>query len=85
MKAENIAKIHTIIRDHSGMPGLDAKLDVTSKAPIADFGIDSLDMMEIIMEVEDAFEIETTAFDLNPMINLDQFIELIDQNSGGKL
>lgn len=48
-------KIADIVRHHLA---LDEKIEITPTSSLKEMKIDSLDVVEIIMKIEDAFEIE---------------------------
>ena len=48
-----LERIEKVLREHRG----DTTLNVTPETVLADLGLDSLDMAELIMELEDEFAI----------------------------
>jgi acyl carrier protein len=48
-----LEKIEKVLREHRN----DAELTVTPQTVLADLGLDSLDMAELVMELEDEFSV----------------------------
>ena len=64
-----LEKIADIVKSHLA---LDESVQITPETSLKDMKIDSLDVVEIIMKIEDAFEIE------NPDEKLKEFRNLVD-------
>ena len=60
-------KIADIVRHHLA---LDEKVEITPTSSLKEMKIDSLDVVEIIMKIEDAFEIEIPDEKLKEFQNL---------------
>ena len=60
-------KIADIVRHHLA---LDEKIEITPTSSLKEMKIDSLDVVEIIMKIEDAFEIEIPDEKLQEFQNL---------------
>jgi len=54
--------------------------EIDLKSEIKDLGIDSLDFVELIYEVETNFDIELPAEDLEKISTLESLVEIIDLN-----
>ncbi|MBO4700031.1 acyl carrier protein [bacterium] len=60
-------KIADVVRSHLA---LDENVEITPESSLKGMKIDSLDVVEIIMKIEDAFEIEIPDEKLNDFRNL---------------
>ena len=60
-------KIADVVRSHIA---LDENVEITPESSLKGMKIDSLDVVEIIMKIEDAFEIEIPDEKLNDFRNL---------------
>ena len=68
-----------IIKDLSGMQQIEHSARLQE-----DMGLDSLNMVTLLLEVEDAFEIELEEKDMNPfeLIKVEDVIELVERYKG---
>ncbi len=67
-------KIADVVRSHLS---LDESIQITPETSLKDMKIDSLDVIEIIMKIEDCFEIEIPDEKLNEFRNLGDIAEYI--------
>lgn len=56
--------------------------EVKLNTRMQDLGLDSLDMVEIVMSVEDELDIEIVDFFQDPSITVEEYIALIEKHSG---
>jgi len=68
-------KIKKIVADQIGLDKEEIKMSSTFKE---DLGIDSLDIFEIVMELEEEFEIEIPTEDLEGMTRVEDIVRYID-------
>lgn len=57
---DTIRRLRRIIAEHLGIPECDQPADLGAASLTGDLGADSLDILELSMAVEEAFEIEIT-------------------------
>lgn len=74
----SLEKIRSIIADQIGMEA--DKINVSSKFK-EDLGIDSLDIFEIIMELEEKYDIEIPTEDLEDMMKVGDLVQYIDSKT----
>ena len=67
-------KIADVVRSHLA---LDESVEITPASSLKEMKIDSLDVVEIIMKIEDAFEIEIPDEKLNEFHNLGDIADYI--------
>lgn len=67
-------KIADVVRSHLA---LDGSIQITPETSLKDMKIDSLDVVEIIMKIEDAFEIEIPDEKLKEFRNLGDIAEYV--------
>ena len=67
-------KIADVVRNHLS---LDESIQITPETSLKDMKIDSLDVIEIIMKIEDCFEIEIPDEKFNEFRNLGDIAEYI--------
>ena len=67
-------KIADVVRSHLA---LDDSIQITPETSLKDMKIDSLDVVEIIMKIEDAFEIEIPDEKLKEFRNLGDIAEYV--------
>ncbi len=67
-------KIADIVKSHLA---LDESVQITPETSLKDMKIDSLDVVEIIMKIEDAFEIEIPDEKLKEFRNLGDIAEYV--------
>lgn len=53
---------------------------VVGTVKLTNLDLDSLDMVEAVMAIEDELNVEIIDFDMDPDITVDQFLELIEKN-----
>ena len=70
-------KVKEIIVDKLGVE--DSKINLEAKF-IDDLGADSLDTVELIMEFEDEFSIETPDEDAEKILSVKEAVDYIDNN-----
>lgn len=75
---ENFEKIKEILVDVLGANKDDVKQE--SKF-VDDLGADSLDLVELIMSLEDKFQIEISDADAEKIITVQDALDFIDKNS----
>jgi acyl carrier protein len=75
---ENLEKIKEILVDVLGANKNDIKPE--SKF-VDDLGADSLDLVELIMSLEDKFQIEISDTDAETIITVQDALDYIDKNS----
>lgn len=73
-------KIADVVRSHLA---LDESVKITPLSSLKEMKIDSLDVVEIIMKIEDAFEIEIPDEKLNELHNLGDIANYIEQVKEG--
>ncbi|MBP5590829.1 acyl carrier protein [bacterium] len=69
-----LEKIADIVKSHLA---LDESVQITPETSLKDMKIDSLDVVEIIMKIEDAFEIEIPDEKLKEFRNLGDIAEYV--------
>ncbi|MBO7126334.1 acyl carrier protein [bacterium] len=69
-----LEKIADIVKSHLA---LDESVHITPETSLKDMKIDSLDVVEIIMKIEDAFEIEIPDEKLKEFRNLGDIAEYV--------
>ncbi|MCX6347599.1 MAG: acyl carrier protein [Actinobacteria bacterium] len=75
---ENFEKIKEILVDVLGAN----KDDIKSESKfVDDLGADSLDLVELIMSLEDKFQIEISDADAEKIITVQDALDFIDKNS----
>lgn len=67
-------RVKEIIAEHTGVD----EAEITPEAAFADFYIDSLDTVEILMEMEDEFGVEINVEEIGKTIG--DLVNLIDAN-----
>lgn len=74
--SENLSKIQRILSEQLGIN----EMQVTPEAKIYDdLGADSLDAVELMMEIEEVFEIETSdEFWENENLTVQDIVDLVD-------
>lgn len=77
MSVEN--KVRDIIVEQLGVSADEVKPEATF---IEDLGADSLDLTELIMAMEEEFDIEISDEDAQKMVKVQDAIEYIEANSG---
>lgn len=71
-------KICDIIRDNLC---LEESFSFSAELTFSELMMDSLDLVEIIMEIEDAFSVEISDEELEKVKNLGELVELISEKS----
>jgi acyl carrier protein len=57
-------ELEKVLREHTRYVSADAELD--PDMPLASLGVDSLDLIELIVQIEDVFDLEIPPEDVNP-------------------
>ena len=57
--------------------------DITPLTTLADLGADSLDGVEIVLALEEEFDIELPVEDLDPETRVGELLEMIEKAEGG--
>jgi len=77
MNAELRAKITMLLREQLGM-GPDVEITEDLKLS-KDLGMDSLDIMEVVLVMEAEFEMEISDKDLEDLVSVRQFFEVVEK------
>jgi acyl carrier protein len=76
MHNSNMSKLVSIVKQHSNI--VDGRNDIDLAANLKDaLNIDSLDMVEIIMSIEDKFNIEIDDADIEQIVTFDDLVKLL--------
>jgi acyl carrier protein len=67
-----LEKIVDYLKDHLG----DANLEITEQTSFSDLGLDSLDLIQLVMELEDKYGV-TLDMD-EPVKTVGEFVKIID-------
>lgn len=59
--------------------GLEESVVTNEKALVADYGADSLDTIELVMAIEDEFEIEISDDDAEKCVTVQDVIDLVNR------
>lgn len=62
----------------------DVSISDIEDTPIAAIGLDSLELLDLVMEIEDFYKIELAIDDLDRNITVASIKELIERSSSGK-
>lgn len=81
---ESVAdKVRKIIDNR--VPGCVPVAQMTDNATFDNLGLDSLDFVEVVMEVEETFGIEISDEELEPVRTLGDFVKIVEAKSSVKL
>jgi len=80
-KSEHAEKVRQIISEQLGVD----EADITPSAHfIEDLGADSLDQVELIMALEEAFDLEVSDEDAEKMLTVQSAIDYVDRHARRK-